>query len=322
MLFYSLLLSQLRPIQLISSSPASMKLLRDLLRQEITRLEIPDASKWMDILLSLLVRAANTVDPNCKLGDAFDIRAFVKVKKIPGGRIKDSEYVDGTVVTKNVAHKAMARKYKSPRVRRSSSPSIDRRQLEADVFYLNLLLRQIMILKFPLDYHRIERTIIDIKPVMAQEAQYLAGLVNRIAAVRPHIVLVEKHVARLALEGLLSSNIAVVRSIKEKSLSSIRRVTQADEISSLDKMTLEPRLGRCADLVIQTFDHELIKGRRKTIMRFEGCLPRLGCTLLLRGADLETLKKVKKITYFAIYAIYHLKLEMFMWFDEHGVPPR
>lgn len=93
-----------------------MQLLRNLLQQEIARHAIPNASKWMDTLFPLLVRVANTVDPNCKLGDAFDIRAFVKVKKIPGGRIRDSEYVDGTVVTKNVAHKAMARKYKNPRV--------------------------------------------------------------------------------------------------------------------------------------------------------------------------------------------------------------
>lgn len=159
-------------------------------------------------------------------------------------------------------------------------------------------------------------------PLKAQERDYLRNLVQRIVAVRPHIVLVEKNVSRLALEGLQKANISVARSVKYSSLQAIARTTQSDSLASIDRLVLEPRLGRCADVRIQTFDHPLIPAQRKTFMRFEGCRKELGCTLLLRGADVMTLRKVKQVADFMVFAIYHLKLEMFLWHDSWGVPPR
>jgi 1-phosphatidylinositol-3-phosphate 5-kinase len=40
-----------------------------------------------------------------RLGDHLDVREYVKVKRIPGGNVIGSHYVDGVVFTKNVAHK-------------------------------------------------------------------------------------------------------------------------------------------------------------------------------------------------------------------------
>jgi len=73
---------------------------------------------------------------------------------------------------------------------------------------------------------------------------------------------------------------------------------------------------------VQTFDHELIPGRRKTLMRFEGCPPEFGCTIILRGGNMETLRKVKEIADFMVFVAYHLKLEMMLWYDEFNISPR
>lgn len=48
-------------------------------------------------------------------GQDMDVRRYVKIKKIPGGTPRDSEYVNGAVITKNVAHNQMSRLQTNPR---------------------------------------------------------------------------------------------------------------------------------------------------------------------------------------------------------------
>ena len=57
-------------------------------------------------------------------------------------------------------------------------------------------------------------------------------------------------------------------------------------------------------------------------MRFEGCPPEFGCTIILRGGNMETLRKVKEIADFMVFVAYHLKLEMMLWYDEFNISPR
>ncbi len=211
-------------------------------------------------------------------GDSIDVRAYVKIKKVPGGKISDSEYVDGIVISKNVAHKAMARRLVNPRI---------------------------MPLTFPLDYHRVENQLMSLEPIMAQERDYLRLLTRRIIDVRPHIVLVERSVSRIALDYLLEAGIAVARSVKRSAINQVARCTQADIVASMDRLALDPRLGRCAEFQIQSFEHELIPGRRKTLMRFEGCSNPHGCTIILRGGDGAVLRKVKVVAEFLALVAYH-----------------
>jgi len=218
----------------------------------------------------------------------MDVRRYVKIKKIPGGAPKDSEFVDGAVITKNVAHKAMSRSQRNPRV---------------------------MLVTFPLEFHRVEGQYMHFGQVVRQEKEYLNNLTARIAALRPHIVLVEKSVSRIALDALAKHNIGVARSVKESAIQFVARMTQGDVFSSIDRLALEPRLGHCSKFQIQTFDHQLIPGRRKTYMRFEGCNKEMGCTILLRGGDNDTLMRIKRVTRFLTFIVRNLKLETHLWMD-------
>ena len=56
-------------------------------------------------------------------------------------------------------------------------------------------------------------------------------------------------------------------------------------------------------------------------MYFEGCAPDLGCSLVLRGGNIKTLMKVKKIIKYLIYVAYHSKLELKFLMDEFAMPP-
>ena len=277
----------------VELSPESMEHVRKMLRQSLVRDGIPHPRSWEVELMRLLKQVARDPAPNVRGGDDIDIRKYVRVKKIPGGAPKDSEYVEGVVCTKNVLHKQMARHLVNPRI---------------------------MLFSFPLEYQRVETQLMSLEPLLKQEREYLRNLVARIVAQRPHLILVERNVSRLALEYLMEANVAVARNVKPEVIQAISRATQADIISSMDKLALEPRLGRCATFRVQTFVHSMIPGRRKTFMRFEGCSKELGGTLLLRGGSMEVLKKVKSILDTMVMVVYNVKLEGYLLRDELVLP--
>ena len=277
-----------------------------MLRQMLMTEGIPNIREWEEILLRLALRIARemtfTALPH-RQGQDMDVRRYVKIKKIPGGTPRDSEYVNGAVITKNVAHKQMSRLQVNPRV---------------------------MLVTFPLEFSRVEGQYMHFGQIVRQEKEYLGNLASRIAALRPHVVLVEQSVSRLALEALAQHNIAVARKVKPSAIQTISRMTQGDVFSSMDKLALEPRLGHCARFCIQSFDHPLIPGQRKTYMRFEGCNRDMGCTIILRGGDLETLRRIKKVTRFLTFIVRNLKLETHLWkdsvislpsFNPQAIPP-
>ncbi|PPQ76989.1 hypothetical protein CVT25_014806 [Psilocybe cyanescens] len=270
---------------------ASMHHLKIMLRQMLTIEEIPNIKEWEETLLRLALRIAKEMTftslPH-RQGQDMDVRRYVKIKKIPGGKPKDSEYVTGAVITKNVAHKQMSRQQANPRV---------------------------MLVTFPLEFSRVEGQYMHFGQIVRQEKEYLGNLASRIAALRPHVVLVEKSVSRLALDALARHNIAVARTVKSSAIQTIARMTQGDVFSSMDRLALEPRLGHCARYCIQTYDHPLIPGRRKTYMRFEGCNRDMGCTIILRGGNIDTLRRIKKVTRFLTFVVRNLKLETHLWKD-------
>ena len=261
--------------------------LRIMLRQMLTKESVSNVKEWEETLLKLALQIARDLTFTSS-SFSMDVRQHVKIKKIPGGAPRDSEYVDGAVVTKNVAHKQMARSIRNPRV---------------------------MLVTFPFEFHRVEGQYMHLDPLVSQEKQYLTNLVGRVAALRPHVVLVEKSVSRIALEALVEHNIAVARTVKPSAIQFVARMTQADVFSSMDKLAVEPRLGHCAQYRLQTFDHALIPGRRKTYMRFEGSSRDMGCTIVLRGGDLATLKRIKNVTRFLAFVVRHLKMETHLWKD-------
>ncbi|KFK44391.1 hypothetical protein AALP_AA1G251400 [Arabis alpina] len=59
----------------------------------------------------------------------------------------------------------------------------------------------------------------------------------------------------------------------------------------------------------------------RTLMYFEGCPRRLGCTVLLRGSCHEELKKIKRVVQYAVFAAYHLALETSFLVDEGASLP-
>ncbi|KAH4352472.1 1-phosphatidylinositol-3-phosphate 5-kinase [Parastagonospora nodorum] len=271
----------------VELNTASLEHARKLLRQMLHDAGVSHVSGWDRALIPILRQCTDDVNPDVDRGDDIDIRNYIKLKKIPGGKPRDTAYVSGVVFSKNVALRSMPRNILNPRL---------------------------VIITFAIEYARHQTHFMSLEPVIAQEREYLRNLVSRIAALRPQVLLVERNVSGLALEFLEKEGIAVVYNVKAAVLHAVARCTQSRMISSVDKLAIDPNhLGRCGSFDVKTYLHKNI---RKTYVFLSGCQKDLGCTIVLRGAENEELVKLKRITEFMSYVVYNLRLETCLMRDE------
>jgi 1-phosphatidylinositol-3-phosphate 5-kinase len=276
----------------IELNNASVDHVRKLLQQLLADAAVEQAPAWEKALIPILLQCTNDVEPDVQRGDDMDIRHYIKLKKIPGGRPGDTSYVSGIVFSKNVALKSMARSIHRPRI---------------------------AIVTFAIEYARHQAHFMSLDPVIAQEREYLRNLVGRIAALQPHVLLVQKNVSGVALQLLEEAGITVAFNIKESVLAAVGRVTQTTMIKSVDKLAIDPsHLGQCSSFDVKTYVNQ---GHRKTYIVLSGCIPDLGCTIVLRGGDTTVLRTIKRITEFMCYVVYNLKLETNLMRDEFVSTP-
>ncbi|KAI1123397.1 hypothetical protein F5Y10DRAFT_251895 [Nemania abortiva] len=266
-------------------NPASMLHVRKLLHQLLVDARIHNVAAWEKALVPILLKCTSSVDPDIDRGDDIDIRHYVKLKKIPGGRPSDTTYVPGVIFTKKLALKTMRRRMSNPRV---------------------------VIISFPLEYQRHQHHFMSLQPVIEQEREFLERLVNRIIALRPQLLLTEKSVSGVALQLLSDAKIAVAYNVKPSVLSAVSRCLETEIISSIDMLALPPaqfQTGKSTGFEVKTFVNEEIPGRKKTYIFLSSNQEELGCTIALRGAPTSILAKLKHITEFMVYVVYNLKLE-------------
>ena len=276
----------------VELNKASLQHVRRLLQQLLQDAESPLARKWASALMPIILQCTDDVEPDVHHGDDIDIRHYLKLKKIPGGSPGDTSYVSGVVFTKNVALKSMPRSLTHPRI---------------------------MIINFAIEYARPEQHFLSLGPVIAQEREYLKNLVNRILAMQPNLLLVERGVSGIALEFLEKAHVAVATNVKQSVLSAVARCTKTEMISSVEELTYDPsHLGTCSNFEVKTY---IFGGRKKSCMYVSGCERDLGCTIVLRGAAISILQKLKRITEFMCYVVYNLKLETCLMRDEFVLIP-
>ncbi|KAM3328550.1 putative 1-phosphatidylinositol-3-phosphate 5-kinase FAB1C [Capsicum galapagoense] len=258
------------------------------------------ADDWIDIVTSLAWQAANYVKPDTSKGGSMDPVDYVKVKCIASGTRSESTLVKGVVCTKNIKHKRMTSQYKNARL---------------------------LILGGALEYQRAANQLASFDTLLQQEKEQLKMIVSRIEAHHPNVLLVEKSVSSYAQELLLAKEISLVLNVKAPLLERVSRCTGALITPSIDNIATT-RLGHCElfhlEKVSEEHEHanQLNKKPSKTLMFFDGCARRLGCTVLLRGSCREELKKLKKVVQYAVFAAYHLSLETSFLADEGASLPK
>lgn len=279
----------------VELNTASLQHVQNLLKQLLRDAGIQEVDKWEQALMPILLKSTDDLNPDVRAGDDIDIRHYIKVKRIPGGRPKDTSYVDGVVFTKNLALKSMSRSINLPKI---------------------------VIITFPIEYQRTQQ-FMSLQPVILQEKEFLQNMVNRIIALKPTLLLVSENTSGLALQYLAAASVATAHHVKNSVIQAVARCAQADVFSSVDKLALPHfRIGRCARADVKTFVHDdILPNKKKTFMFLSGCAKELGCTIVLRGADMDTLAIIKQITELMVYVVYNLKLETCLMRDEFVLIP-
>lgn len=255
---------------------------------------------WLNIVSTLAWQAASFVKPDTSKGGSMDPGDYVKIKCVASGSPNESTLIKGVVCTKNIKHKRMTSQYKNPRL---------------------------LLLGGSLEYHRAQTQLASFNTLLEEEMNHLKMIVSKIQAHRTNVLLVEKSVSSYAQEYLLEKEISLVLNVKRPLLERIARCTGALIIPSVDKISIA-RLGNCELFRLERVSEELEtanhsnKRPSKTLMYFEGCPRRLGCTVLLKGLCREELKKIKHVVQYAIFAAYHLSLETSFLADEGAHLPK
>ncbi|XP_075087237.1 1-phosphatidylinositol-3-phosphate 5-kinase FAB1B-like [Nicotiana tabacum] len=269
---------------------------------EVEKLAIDEEDEkesWLEIITSLSWEAATLLKPDTSKGGGMDPGGYVKVKYVASGHRSDSAVVKGVVCKKNVAHRRMTSKIEKPRI---------------------------LILGGALEYQRVSNHLSSFDTLLQQEMDHLKMAVAKIDAHQPDVLLVEKSVSRYAQEYLLAKDISLVLNIKRTLLERIARCTGSQIVPSIDHLSSQ-KLGYCDIFHVEKFFEEHgtagQSGKKlvKTLMYFEGCPKPLGCTVLLRGANGDELKKVKRVFQYSIFAAYHLGLETSFLADEGASLP-
>ncbi|CAB4289569.1 unnamed protein product [Prunus armeniaca] len=251
-----------------------------------------DGESWVDVIASLSWEAASFLKPDAVVGKAMDPDGYVKVKCIATGVRSQSQLVKGLVFKKHAAHKHMPTKYKNPRL---------------------------LLIKGVLGQSSSGLSSFD---SMEQEQGYLKFVIEMLDLCHPNVVLVEKTVSRDIQESILAKGMTLVFDMKLHRLERVARCTGSPILSS-DTMTSK-KLKQCDSFHIEKFTEEHAgfgggKVPSKTLMFIEGCPTRLGCTILLKGAQSDELKKIKCVVQCAVILAYHLKLETAFLVDQRAM---
>uniref|UniRef100_A0A0D9X3H2 1-phosphatidylinositol-3-phosphate 5-kinase n=1 Tax=Leersia perrieri TaxID=77586 RepID=A0A0D9X3H2_9ORYZ len=247
---------------------------------------------WLDILTSLSWEAALLIKPESNKGKEMDPGSYIKVKCIASGTRRQSEVIKGLVFKKNAAHKHMPTSCHNPKL---------------------------LLLKGVLGHSDVGLSSFN---SMDQEKDHLERDISKMMEIcSPNVILVEKTVSRDIQEILLKEGVTLIFDMKLNRLKRIARCT-GSPIISFSEVLDRPKLKRCDSFHMEKFVEEHNNasdgGKRssKTLVFLEGFPKPLGCTILLRGANSEELKKVKQVMHYTVFAAYHLILETSFFEDQ------
>ncbi|XP_043236280.1 1-phosphatidylinositol 3-phosphate 5-kinase-like [Amphibalanus amphitrite] len=156
-------------------------------------------AKWYEPILDLSRQLSRLVKPDVRHEcDDLDVRQFVKIKRIPGGKPAESQIVQGVVCRKNIVHNDMPSQLTNP---------------------------QILLISCPVSYQRYQDRAVSLEPMMMQEREVLRNITAQLLSLAPDLIVVEKHVDSMARDMLREAGVTLVTNMKRQVLARIARCT-------------------------------------------------------------------------------------------------
>jgi len=221
---------------------------------------------WSDKMCKLALDAVNIVKVEQTGYKEIDLKQYARIEKIPGGDITDSCVIPGCVINKDVTHSKMKRRIENPRV---------------------------ILLDCPLEYKKGESMTDveclgsdDFARLLKIEEEQIEAMCNDIIRLKPDLVITEKGLSDLAEHFFVKAGITALRRTKKSDNNRLARVTGATICHRTDELQ-ESDVGTGASL----FEVQKIGDEYFTFIT--GKSPK-ACTILLRGANKDTLNEVER----------------------------
>lgn len=224
-------------------------------------------NKWSQKMCELSLKAVRSV--YIKNGDyvEIDTKRYVRIEKIPGGEVEDSEVLDGILLNKDVTHPKMKRHIENPRI---------------------------ILLDCPLEYKKGEsQTNIEITKeedwnrILQIEEEQIKILCDQLLDLKPDLVITEKGVSDLAQHYLLKGGISALRRVKKSDNNRIARATGATIVNRIEGLKESDIGTKCGEFKVELIGDEYFTYLTK-------CDKPQACTVVLRGASKDILNEIER----------------------------
>jgi len=199
----------------------------------------------------------------------------VKVEKKPGESIRDTKFIQGIVLDKEVAHSGMPKRVEKAKIALLDCPlEIEKTEFDAKI---NIESPEQM------------------EAFLKQEEEMLKNMVEKIAETGANVVLCEKGIDDMAQHFLARKGILAARRIKKSDIEKLAKATGGKLITNMDDM-------RSADLGYASLVEERKIGDDK--MTFvEGCKHPRAVTILIRGGTQRIVDEAERSLHDALCVV-------------------
>lgn len=239
-------------------------------------------NKWATMMCELALKSVKTIALD--LGDTkeIDTKRYIRIEKIPGGEIEDSNVLDGIVLNKDVTHPKMKRRIENPRI---------------------------ILLDCPLEYKKGEsQTNIEITKedewnrILQIEEEQVKLLCDQLLEFKPDLVITEKGVSDLAQHYLLKGGVTALRRVKKSDNNRIARACGATIVNRIEDLKDSDVGTKCG-----LFHVDLIGDEYFSFI--DQCKEPRACTVLLRGPSKDILNEIERNLHDALAVTRNVMLE-------------
>ncbi|MFW9935996.1 MAG: thermosome subunit alpha [Candidatus Thorarchaeota archaeon] len=242
-------LEVLDSVALDDSSDAMLK------KVAMTSMQSKVVSEFRKFLADLAVRAIQRITDTVDGTKSADLDN-VKVEKKQGGTIRDTMFIEGIVLDKEIVHPGMEKGVPNPKIALIQSAF----EVEKTEFTAKIDIREVSQMQAFLD----------------EEERMLREMVTKIKKIGANVVLCQKGIDDVAQHFMAQEGIVAVRRIKESDMEKLARATGGKLISNLDELTKKD-LGTA-----QLLEERKIADDKMVFV--EGCKNPKAVSILLRGS--------------------------------------
>ena len=229
-----------------------------------------DSKELADMVVDAVLAVAE------KSGDKYKIDIDnVKVEKKAGGSIRDTEFIHGVVLDKEVVHGGMPKRIENAKIAVINSPlEIEKTEFDA---------------KININSPEQMQKFID------EENKMLKAMVDKVVAAGANVLLCEKGIDDIAQHYLANAGILAVRRIKESDMYKLAKATGARIVNNLDELS-------AADLGYAKLAEERKVETDKWVF-VEECKNPKSVSILIRGGSQRVVDEAERSVHDAIMTV-------------------